>query len=144
MDLFLFVFMCVAFEFCDTEEVWTCCLSWALQRTLGSQRQPTGTDAGAYENKKATQVGKEYIMKGEKSLKPILEGCPAVLNIPENHCKALLLRALLIHFQEGSNHPFHFILTTSKFRLPDCLHDYFFHLPKNQMPINYTKVKLAW
>lgn len=141
MDLFLFVFMCVVFEFCDTEEVWTCCLSWALQGTLGSQKvQMLG-----HMKKEATQVGKEYIMKGEKSSRPVLGKMSCCSEYPWKSLQGPSLAEHFLHiYRKESNHPFHFILTPSKLCLPDYLHNHPFHLPKNKMPTNYTKVKLAW
>lgn len=66
---FIFVcFQCVNFEFYDTEEVWTGCLRWALQGTLGSQRQPKGTDTGAYE-KRGHTGGKGIHNEGREIIK---------------------------------------------------------------------------
>lgn len=139
MDLFLFVFMCVIFEFCDTEEVWTYCLSWALQGILGSQK------AQMQEHMKRGHTGRKGIHGEEREIKtsPGRMSCCSEYPWKSLQCPSLSEHFLHIYRKE-SNHPFHFILTTSKLCPPDYLHDHPFHLPKNKMPTNYTKVKLAW
>lgn len=144
MDLFLFVFSVLILSFMTLKRCGQAALD-GLCKGLWAAKDSQKVQIQGHMKKEATQVGKEYIMKGEKSSRPVLGTVFCCSKYPWKSLQGPSLLEHFLHiFRKESNHPFHFILTMSKLRLPGYLQNHLFHLPKNQMPINYTNVKLAW
>lgn len=101
-------------------------------RDVGQPKDSRKVQMQGHMKKEAAEVGKEYIMKGENSSRPVLGRMSCCSKYPWKSLQGPSLSEHFLHiYRKGSNHPFHFILTTSKLCLPGYLHDHPFHLPKN-------------